>query len=624
MASATSTPVSSTSRGPRTTRRSAAGASQSPSSSGSSPTRMSRVQEMEELRQLNDRLAAYIERVRQLESDKRCMQRLLEEKEDCSAREVGSMRLLYETELADARKVLDTTAKDRARLQIELSRLSEEHARLQTRNNKTESDLTTAVERWRSVEAALNSREAEFANLLSENRIQEKEMLELKAQVSNLEGALQHAKTQLHEEMLHRVDLENQLQTAHEQMDFQKHISEEEVKEMRTRHESRLLEVESGRKKEFESKLAEALQQLRQEHEVQVLQYKEELGKTFGAKELLLGQPQCKCLDEIGQRATQRIQLENAQQAATKHSDLVSSTREELADNKMKLDNLAAQLSQTQKKNCTLEIRVRDLEDTLDRERRASQRRMLEKDQEMSDMRQQMQAQLEDYENLLDVKLALDMEINAYRKMLEGEEQRLHLSPSPSQHGAVARTHMPASQRTRGRKRKMEGRYSGSSGYKISQHASSRGSVSIDEIDLEGNYIKLRNNSDTDQPLGGWVIRKSHRTAPDIVFQIPPSYVLNGRQTVTIWGSSAGVTSNPPSDLVWGTQQNWGAVDDVRVVLVNAHDEEIAERRLLCVAQGGGGDSEVELEEEEAIAVSEGHLRRQGQHGAEEASCAVM
>lgn len=68
--------------------------------------------------------------------------------------------------------------------------------------------------------------------------------------------------------------------------------------------------------------------------------------------------------------------------------------------------------------------RISELENALSQERDMSRRILADKEREISDIRAKMQQQLDDYEQLLDVKLALDMEINAYRKLLEGEEER--------------------------------------------------------------------------------------------------------------------------------------------------------------------------------------------------------
>ncbi|KAG6923799.1 lamin B2, partial [Chelydra serpentina] len=91
-----------------------------------SPARISRLQEKEDLRQLNDRLAVYIDRVRALELENDRLLLKISEKEEVTTREVSGVKTLYESELADARRVLDETARERAKLQIEIGKLRAE------------------------------------------------------------------------------------------------------------------------------------------------------------------------------------------------------------------------------------------------------------------------------------------------------------------------------------------------------------------------------------------------------------------------------------------------------------------------------------------------------------------
>lgn len=58
----------------------------------------------------------------------------------------------------------------------------------------------------------------------------------------------------------------------------------QEVRETRRRHERRLVEVDSGRQQEYDFRMAQALEELRSQHDEQMRLYRLELEQTYQAK----------------------------------------------------------------------------------------------------------------------------------------------------------------------------------------------------------------------------------------------------------------------------------------------------------------------------------------------------
>lgn len=512
----------------------------------SSPTSnilYTRQEEKKNLQHLNDRFASYIEKQRRLELENQQLNARIVTIEEKFDHESQSVKDLYDQEIKELRAALDRVTSDEAKLRMEKDKIDAQYREAIQKIKARDKEFSSLENRLSGVESELSNVRHQLNEEMNRKLRLEEDLKDLRKELNAKKQEIDVAQKQLENETLARIDAENKMKSLKEELTLKKSVYEEELINAKSMRSIEVEERVSSLQQEYEDRMAQELQLIRTDHDEMVRNYRTDLESKYERQ-----------LDALKSQLDKKTSAEGVVRAEVQR---LSSERDALSSQVSHLDNTIK----------SLEGKIKDLEGLLSQERSWNASAMSEKDKQINGLQAQIQQQMDEYKELHDVKVGLDMEIDTYRKLLEGEENRLSMSPSSKSFNTSGRFSSPGVSRSAKRKIFTEETYE----YDVHTDVKSNGDVEISDHDAEGNYVQLRNKSDSNEiPIGGWqLVRKAGSRTMNYKFH--RTTILKPGSLVTVWSSGSNKTHNPPADLLMKTQK-WHVAQEMTTTLLDSNN----------------------------------------------------